>query len=129
MEHKVRLPLLLVIIGIVGCASKQPEPKPSVNHPLDDPAYVAELDGDVSVHAEVPPDQEGLLIISGSCAVSGAMTVEDERYLLAGLKDQARKNALDGIAEVYIRELPNPYGVCAGGTPVGGSAMAFKVPK
>lgn len=65
--------------------------------------------------------------MAGACGGDTTVKEAHEDYILQGLKLKAYKLAADGIAEVYIRELPDPSGHCQGNVPVGGTAKAFTV--
>lgn len=65
--------------------------------------------------------------MTAACGKDSSMKSANENYILQGLKLKAYKLGADGIADVNIRELPDPNGHCQGNVPVGGAAKAFTV--
>lgn len=129
LSNQIRLALLFTIGFVAGCATE-----PQSSNPLQAPAYVAALEKQnqavrsVMVYKAVPTDAIGVRpIMAGACGGNPKMTGVDEDYILKGLKLKAYNLSSDGVAEVDIRELPDPNGHCQGSIPIGGTAKAFTV--
>lgn len=130
MLQQTRYALFFTVFGLAsGCVTDQ-----QVSNPLEDPAYKTALEQQkqavrsVTVYKAVPGDAIGVRpIMAAACGGDSTMKEANEDYILQGLKLKAYKLAADGIAEVNIRELPDPSGHCQGNVPVGGTAKAFTV--
>lgn len=128
MRNTVKVLSLMICGFAAGCSSE-----PSTN-PLDSPAYVAAFEKQkravetVKVYQVVPPNSLAVrAVMSATCGSDSVLTGADENYVLTGLKVKAFSSGADGIAEVVIKQLPDPGRHCDGNVALGGTAKAFTV--
>ena len=128
MRSTVKVMSLMICGLAAGCSS---EPSTS---PLDSPTYAAALEKQkhavetVKVYQAVPSNSLAVrMVMSATCGSDSVLTGADESYVLTGLKVKAFSSGADAIAEVVIKQLPDPGRHCEGNVAIGGTAKAFSV--